>query len=120
MIDALTRSETAAYESTLTIRPDHIFVENRCFSEAGLIETIAQTSAAGVGYACARNGKTIPAGFIGAIQKLCVYRLPQVETQLMTRVTVIHVVENASVIRGEIFDGDQRIAHCEMNIFLQK
>ncbi len=51
MVDTLLSSDGSTARTTFLIRPDNVLVENGVFSAAGLMENIAQTAAAGMGYA---------------------------------------------------------------------
>lgn len=49
MVGRLTHYDDENVETTTTIAPDNIFVDNGEFSSAGMIENIAQTCAARIG-----------------------------------------------------------------------
>ena len=77
MVDTLTQSDEAKTITKLVITPENILVNGSHFSEAGLIENIAQTAAARAGYTALQQGKPVQTGFIGAIKNLQVFALPQ-------------------------------------------
>ena len=83
MIDTLVDVVGGITETALTISTDTLFVQNGLLHEPGLIENIAQTAAAGVGYACALKKETVPVGFIGAIKNLTIHQLPKVDAALV-------------------------------------
>lgn len=71
------------------IKADNIFVEDGCFSACGLIEAVAQTCAARLGYVnkyLLRKG--IEPGYIGAVRNLEVTTLPKVGDTITTTVDV--------------------------------
>ncbi|MBU2515185.1 3-hydroxyacyl-ACP dehydratase [bacterium] len=118
MIDSLTDSNGILYTTEFRIQSSNIFVDNGHLTEAGLIENIAQTAAAGLGYGFYQQNKSIPTGFIGAIQKLKIVELPDVNKKITTSVKVTNTVLNLTVISGTIqYDGKQ-IASCDMKLFL--
>ena len=57
MIDKFVGITNGISETQLTIKDNNIFVENGCFTEFGLIEHIAQSAAARVGYICKNECK---------------------------------------------------------------
>ncbi|MCK9616491.1 MAG: hydroxymyristoyl-ACP dehydratase [Lentimicrobiaceae bacterium] len=124
MIDKLRSCENKVTITALTPQADNLFAENGLFTEPGLIENIAQTAAAGVGYRVSRDateGKTeIPLGFIGAVKNLKIYFLPKLGDEIITTVTIEHEVLDATIINGTIRCGGQLVAECEMKIFLKK
>ena len=67
MIDTLEEATENLMESNLLIKPDNIFVENNQLREPGIIENIAQTAAAGLGFMQKSQGLPVALGFIAAI-----------------------------------------------------
>lgn len=120
MIDTLVEVQGAVTETSFTVLKDTLFVKDALFQEPGLIENIAQTAAAGVGYTCARNNTVVPIGFIGAIKNLRVEYLPKVGDIINTRVEVLEEIFDMSLIKGESFVGSTLAASCEMKIVLKK
>lgn len=120
MIDVLLRVDGAVTETSFTVQQDTLFVKETVFQEPGLIENIAQTAAAGVGYTCALNNTSVPVGFIGAIKNLTIEYLPKVGETVKTRVEVLEEIFDMTLIKGESFVGSMRAASCEMKIVLKK
>ena len=120
MIDTLQRVDGAVTETVFTVLQNTLFVKDAVFQEPGLIENIAQTAAAGVGYTCALNNTAVPVGFIGAIKNLTIEYLPKVGDTLVTRVEVLEEIFDMTLIKGESFVGSIRVASCEMKIVLKK
>ncbi len=120
MIDTLVNVIGGITETTLTVSADMLFVRNGLLHEPGLIENIAQTAAAGVGYACALKKETVPVGFIGAIKNLTVHQLPKVGETITTRVEVLEEIFDMTLIKGESFVGSRPVLSCEMKIVLKK
>jgi 3-hydroxyacyl-[acyl-carrier-protein] dehydratase len=119
MIDKLVRADGEASETTFTIREGHLLVENGFFIEAGLVENMAQTAAAGTGSKAQQESKQAPVGYIGAIKALQVKQLPAVGETITTTITFVHQVMNAHIVQGVVKIGDAEIASCELKIFLQ-
>ena len=78
MIDELLVSSELSAKTGLTIREDNIFVQDNCFQEPGLLENIAQTAAARVGYDAKATNTPVPVGYIGAINDVKIFDLPKV------------------------------------------
>ena len=120
MIDTLVHVAGAVTDTSLTVLSDTLFVKDHVFQEPGLIENIAQTAAAGVGYTCAINNTVVPVGFIGAIKNLRIEYLPKVGDTINTRVEVLEEIFDMTLIKGESFVGTTLAASCEMKIVLKK
>jgi len=108
--------------SAFMVDKENIFCENGVFTEPGLIENIAQTAAAGVGYQLmsAHAADTeIPIGYIGAIKNLKIHFLPPVGHEIQTEVQIEHQVMNATIITGKIRSENNLAMECEMKIFLK-
>jgi predicted hotdog family 3-hydroxylacyl-ACP dehydratase len=117
MIDALTACDEQGASTSFTVRPDNLFVQDNRLREPALVENIAQTAAARMGYICRTENKPVPVGFIGAVQNLVVKVLPATGDVLHTTITIKNQVFNATVISGEVKAGDKTLATCEMKIF---
>ena len=118
MIDRLVFSDDNKTETAFLIREDNIFCENREFREPGLIENMAQTAAARAGARPELAGGEAPLGFIGGIRNLKIMAFPETGQEIITRVTVLHQVFDATIVLGEVFLENEIIASCELKIFL--
>lgn len=106
--------------TTLLINEENIFVRDGLFRECGMIENIAQTAAAGVGYLAKVNQKEPPVGFIGGLRNLSILALPPCGSEIRTEVIVDHEIFDATVVTGKIYLDDTVIAEAELKIFLMK
>jgi 3-hydroxyacyl-[acyl-carrier-protein] dehydratase len=120
MVDELLESENKKTITGFKIKIDGIFVQNGKLHEPGLIENIAQTAAAGIGYQFALKEESVPPGFIAAIKNLQIHYLPNVGEQLITTVEILEEVFDMSLIKGEITINNRIIVDCEMKIVLKK
>lgn len=121
MIDKLVLADENQTICQLTINDDNIFVdETDQFAEAGLIENMAQTAAAGTGFKAEANHTAPPVGFIGQIKNLEIARLPHVGDTIETTVTQLHQVMQAMIVLAEIKLNNETIAKGEYKIFLQQ
>ena len=120
MISSLMRVTGQITETELLVKADGLFVENGILHEPGLIENIAQTAAAGVGYTCSINNEAVPVGFIGAVKNLTIDYLPKVGELLETRVEILEEIFDMTLIKGESFVNGKPVVSCEMKIVLKK
>lgn len=120
MIDALEEATNTRMVTSLLIEPGNIFAEQGLFREPGIIENIAQTAAAGLGFMQKSLGLPVALGFIAAIRDLKINSLPRVGQTLRTTVEVVNEVFDITIIRGSVHAGSELIAECEMRIFIQK
>ena len=120
MIDTLNYCEGAVTKTSFEVREDNIFVKDGILHEPGLIENIAQTAAVKAGYEVKKNGAEPLIGFIGAIKDLVIYKLPQVGDVIETTVTVKMEVMGITLVEGISVCRENKIASCEMKIFIQK
>jgi 3-hydroxyacyl-[acyl-carrier-protein] dehydratase len=116
MIDNLVTVSPENFESDLLITPDNILTENGFLQEAGLIENIAQTCAAGFGYLDYSADGEPKMGFIGAITKLQVFELPPVNARIETSVTPTHQLGNIFLVKGLNSLEGRKLLECEMKI----
>jgi predicted hotdog family 3-hydroxylacyl-ACP dehydratase len=120
MVGKLFSVEGGRTLTSFTVSQDNIFCEGNTFLEAGLIENIAQTAAAGAGYRSLLKNEPPPPGFIGGIKNLIIHSLPVVGDLLVTEVSVEHEILDATVVSGKISIKGRPVAECEMKIFLSK
>ncbi|WP_345238557.1 hypothetical protein [Hymenobacter saemangeumensis] len=120
MVHQLLACSEAATVSRFRVTRDCVFFDNDVLSESGLVENIAQTAAAGVGFSYQQRGETPPVGFIAAIKGLTVHARPADGVEITTEITVQNQVMDFSIIRGRSWAGDTVFAECEMRIFLKK
>lgn len=111
-------------KKTLTsteIVSDNIFVENGVFSASGIIENIAQTCAARIGYVNKYIlKKGIQLGFIGAIRNLNLYRYPKVGEVIETSIITIEEIFGMTLVTATVNVGEEIIAESEMKIALSE
>lgn len=118
MIDNLIEATSLNFESNFQITNENIFLKNEILQEPALIENIAQTCAAGFGFVQSQSDGETRLGFIGAVSKLEVHSLPQVNSIINTYVTVTHQLENIFLVKGESFCNKKKLLECEMKIVI--
>ena len=120
MVDSFFGIEKNHSYSGLTVTADNIFYETGKLQEAGIIEHIAQSAAARIGFLYTRQGEKVPLGFIGSVDKLKIYDLPKNGMKLFTEITVVQEVFDITLISAQVKVEDKLIAECRMKIFIKK
>lgn len=117
MIGTLVHFEMTTSTTETLIKEDNIFVDNGCFSASGMMENIAQTCAARVGfYNKFILHKDVQIGFIGAIRNYVVHSLPKVGSIISTKVDILEEVFGMTLADAEIRCGDELIATAEIKL----
>lgn len=117
MVGRLTHFDMEKTVTRTVVSPDNIFVEDGCFTSSGIIENIAQTCAARIGYVnkyILRKG--IQLGFIGAIRNLAIHRLPRTGEEIETAIVTVQEVFGMTLVTATVTAGGELIAECEMKI----
>ncbi|MEJ2594718.1 MAG: hypothetical protein P8100_06235 [bacterium] len=118
MVDGLLEVDDTLAMSQLQLKPDNIFCEGGYFSEAGLIENMAQTAALQNGYNTILEGNVVKKGFIGAIKQLTIHNLPKDSELINTTVQVIHTFEDVTIVKAEVMQDGLSLAEAELSIFI--
>jgi predicted hotdog family 3-hydroxylacyl-ACP dehydratase len=120
MIDDLVEASDIHSVTQLQIRNENIFVEGGRFTEPGLVENIAQTAAAQVGYQCSVKNIPVPLGYIAAVKNLTIFKLPVVNSRITTSIKIVNQVLDVTLAEGKVVNenGDE-CCRCEMRIFVK-
>ena len=116
MVDKLLYSDGHLTCTSFRITPGNPLVEKGRLSAAGLMENIAQTAAAGAGYAARAVNEGVRSGYIISVKDLDIRALPEIEAELMTEITITARVADIIVISGKTTCGGKVIATGEMKI----
>ena len=120
MISRLTQFDMLRTVTETTITENNIFVDNGCFTASGLIENIAQTCAARIGYVNKYIlKKGIQIGFIGAIRNLQIHDLPKVNDTITTTVDVQEEIFGMTLANSTVQLGKNILVTAEMKIALK-
>lgn len=103
-----------------TVESDHFFVSNGCLTEAGVIENLAQSCAAGAGYNISLKNQPPKVGFIANIKDLEIHSLPKVNSEVVTTVKLKAFVMNVTLVTVSSVCNGEPVAECEMKIFIQE
>ena len=130
MVDIITSINTDSVATLFQVKEDNIFVENEVLCEAGLMENAAQTCSAIVGQTFffdenhqeRQNVNVL--GFISAMKKVEILRLPRVKDTLFTEGKLISRMDgdDFSICLIEVTSRTetQPVFKAEVNLFLQK
>jgi predicted hotdog family 3-hydroxylacyl-ACP dehydratase len=117
-VDNLTYIDDKTSHGVFKIPAENIFVKSGFYSASGMVESMAQTAAAGTGYLCIKNNKKVPIGYIGAVQKLEVFDWPPANAEITMKINLITNILQVSLVSGIVKYGEKLMASCEMKIFV--
>ena len=121
MISKLVHFDMSNTKTETLISEENIFVDNGLFSASGLIENIAQTCAARIGYVNKYIlKKGIQIGFIGSIRNLTIFELPKVGDVISTTVDVIEEVFGMTLASSRIILDGRTIVETEIKIAVRE
>ena len=119
MIDRLVHFDKEVTTTEFEVRADNLFAEGSVLNPCALVENIAQTCAARMGYINHYiYKKKVKLGFIGSIKNLCVLRPAKVGELLVTSIEVMEEVMQLTLVNATIKVGEEVIVTAEMKIAL--
>lgn len=118
MVDRLTECDDDGATSELTFKEDNIFRSGDVMTESGMMENIAQTCAARIGYLGLLNNEPVRIGVIGGIKNMQFFDLPRVGDTLVTKISIVSVVFNVTLVNAKVFCNGKLIAEGDMKIAL--
>ena len=120
MIDRLIQIEEKSFATETLVKAENIFVDEGYLSASGLIENIAQTCAARIGFVNKYIlQKGIQIGFIGAVRNLEILSLPQVGQTITTKVEVVEEVFGMTLAKATVTCEGETLVTTEMKIALK-
>lgn len=118
MVERLLHCDTVVTETEFTVREDCIMVEDGQLTPMGLVENVAQTCAARMGYINVSSGKEVRVGVIGALRDVEIHSLPPVGSTIKTRIEVSEEVFGMTLAQAESYCGDTLLASGTIKIAL--
>lgn len=112
-IDAIFDISYHSLCSNFTIKEETLLCEKGAFREGGIVENIAQTAAAYIGYFNTTEPKI---GVIAAVKNFMIYDLPKVGETLTTKLVIEEKIFDIILFHAEIRVSDKLIATCEMKV----
>jgi predicted hotdog family 3-hydroxylacyl-ACP dehydratase len=118
LVDKLIYVDDSTSHGSFKITEGNYFVKSGYYSTSGMVESMAQTAAAGTGYLCRKNNREVPIGYIGAVQKLEVKNWPPVAAEITMEITLLTNILQVSLVSGTVKYQGNIMAFCEMKIFV--
>ena len=118
MIDRLVFSDEVVTTTKFLVRSDNIFMEGDVLNACALVENIAQTCAARMGYINYVNHEKVRIGFIGSIRNLNILRPVRLGELLTTSIEVKEEVMQLTLVEASVRVGDETVVTAEMKIAL--
>ena len=119
MIDRLVHFDPVVTTTQFEVRADNLFMEDGVLNSCALVENIAQTCAARMGYINQYIYKEkVKLGFIGGIKNLVVLRPVLLGEVLTTTIEVVQEVLQLTLVNAMVKVGDETVVSAEMKIAL--
>lgn len=118
MVDKLQSCETTDAVTTFLMREDDLFCEDGRLSAPGMLENMAQSCAARMGWLCKTHNEGIKIGVIGEIRGCKFVRHPVVGELITTHIHIIEDVFNFTLATATMKVGEEVIAGTTMKIAL--
>lgn len=118
LVDQILYVDETTSHGRFSIPENHVFVKHGFYTTPGLVESMAQTAAAGTGYLYRKGNKAVPIGYIGAVQKLEVYSWPRAGTDINMEINLLTNILQVSLVSAIVKQEEEILASCEMKIFI--
>lgn len=116
LVDNIVDCDDVVIVTDFSVPQEHVLVRQGMLTAPGVMENIAQTCAARIGWM--NRNKPVRIGVIGSISKLNIVCLPKVGELLHTKVTVESEVFEATIVHAQTFVDEVLVAECDMKVFL--
>ncbi len=117
-VSRLLTADEAHGVTSFTIPADCPLLSGKRLTTAGLLENMAQTCAARIGYLQVAQQQPVRIGFIGSVHPLQVYAWPQVGDTLTTEAVLTQSVFDISLFRCTTRLGDTLLAEGNLKLAL--
>ena len=118
MIDRLVSCDLVVTTTDLEVREENVFVSEGRLSAEGLMENMAQTCAARMGYINLSKGEKVKLGVIGAVNSFDIFRTPKVGEKIVTTIEVLEELFQITLAQAAVRCGAEVIAEAKMKIAL--
>ena len=116
MIDKLLSFDMVSTVTQLEIRDDNVFCKEGRLSAEGLMENIAQTCAARIGYINMTKNETVKIGVIGSVNNYEIFRLPKVGEVIITTIEMMEEMFQVTMVKAIVKCGEETMAQANMKI----
>ena len=97
-----------------------MFCEDGVLSEAGILENMAQSAAARLGFSYKMKGGTPPIGIIASLQEVKINNYPIAGDELITEITFTDEIMGITLVDCKVFCNNNEYAFCKMKILLRE
>lgn len=119
-VDRLDRFDREEVVTSFTVPADGPLVEDGCLTEAGLVENMAQSSAARIGYISVYiDHVPVRIGYLGQIKNLEINRLPRCGEVLSTTVRLRQDVFGITLVEARVCQGEEMVAQAAVKTALR-
>ena len=119
LIDRMLSCDEVETVTEFTVGSDCLLQDNGVLQPWGMIENIAQSCAARIGFRSMQVGGKVGIGVIGSVSDMEIRCLPSVGDRIVTTVTVLDEVLNMTLISAVIAsEGGQTYVSAKMKIAL--
>lgn len=118
MVDKLISFKENEIIAGISIVADNLFTKDSTFQESGLIEHMAQSVALYTGYQYYLKNEPAPTGYIGSIKSIEILRLPKLNENVETTVSVLHEFMGVTLVEIISKVGDEIISNGQMKTVL--
>ena len=118
LVDNILSCDEAVVVTDFRVPQEHILVRDGALTESGVMENIAQTCAARIGWL--NQDKPVRIGVIGSINNFEYQTLPRCGETIITTVTVESSVFEAIIVHADIRRETEGIAKCDMKVFVME
>ena len=118
MIDKMLSFDMTVTTTQLEVRADNVFCVDGRLSTEGMMENIAQTCAARMGYINLCNNASVKIGVIGSVSNYEVFRTPKIGEVIVTSIEVVEELFQITMVKAFVRCGDETIAQANMKIAL--
>lgn len=118
MVDRLTSCCMTDAVTELTVRPDNIFCEDGKLSQPGMLENMAQSCAARMGWLCMTRNEGVKIGVIGEVNSCKFHRQPKVGELITTHVHIMEDIFNLTLASATMMAGEETLASTTIKIAL--
>ncbi|MBO4752711.1 MAG: beta-hydroxyacyl-ACP dehydratase [Bacteroidales bacterium] len=117
VVDRFECGDEESCTTELVIRENNMFLSDGRMAAEGIIEHIAQTAAAYIGYRRKLAGEEVNLGFIGDIKKCAIAEtMPAVGQTIKTTMRVVSQVGGITMIAAESKVDDVTVLSCRMKL----
>lgn len=109
-------SDDGSFSTIYTVKEETPLSDEELFSEAGLLEFVAQSIAAHIGYTTVGE---VRIGVIGAIKHFEIFKLPKAGDTIYCNLKIINKIFDITLVEAQIHLEEKIIAQGEIKVALQ-